>query len=126
MKMEGSLNETFVPESLAQDVAAPPHDRSPLFATVCVMSIPPAKPATEATPATESIRDEEQADAAKTADDAPAPVHAPRERKMLVRDAYGNDPYGGRDEVELGQAPHELPDPLVSALEATKDSSDKK
>lgn len=84
------------------------------------MSTPTEPPENPPAPATESIRDAEEADAAKTADDAPAPVHAERERKVLVRDAYGNDPYGESTEPALGQAPHELPDPLVSALEAIK------
>ena len=69
-----------------------------------------------------TVREQEQADEDKTADSAPAPVHDPRERKVLVRDAYGNDPAGdptGPDGVrgpdEVGEAPHERPDPLVDA-----------
>ena len=88
------------------------------------MSVPTVQP--EPTPITPpTIREAEQADAAKTADDAPAPVHPPRERKVLVRDAYGNDPYGESDEAKLGDAPHELPDPLVGALKQAKADADK-
>ena len=80
---------------------------------------------------TDAVREAEQADEAKTADAAPAPVHPPRERKVLVRDAYGNDPYGAdapdgeRDEIELGQPPYDLPDPKEAALRHAKASSNK-
>jgi len=93
----------------------------------------PNEPATTSpSPSTDDVREAEQADEAKTADDAPAPVHSPQERKVLVRDAQGRDPYGddrigpdgARDEVELGKAPHELPDPLVAALRDAKRDAD--
>lgn len=69
---------------------------------------------------------------AKTADDAPAPVHPTLEREVLVRDAYGRDPYGGdrydadgeRDDVELGLAPEQLPDPIAGALRKAKAAAD--
>lgn len=84
-------------------------------------------------PSTDDVRAAEQADAAKTADDAPAPVHPPEERKVLVRDAYGNDPSGAdhfgpdgaRVDAELGKAPYDLPDPAETALRNAKEKSDK-
>lgn len=86
-----------------------------------IMSAQTEDPENPAEPPT--IRELEQADAEKTADSAPAPVHTPRERKVLVRDAYGNDPHGdttGPDGVrgvgEVGEAPYERPDPLLDAL----------
>ncbi len=94
----------------------------------------PTEPATTEplTPA-DDFRERELADEAKTADSAPAEVHPPRERKVLVRDAHGHDPYGGdryradgeRDEVELGQSPYELPDPTAAALRKVKADADK-
>ncbi len=83
----------------------------------------PVQPATTAT-TPPTIREAEQADEAKTADDAPAPVHPPRERKVLVRDAYGNDPYGEPDKVELGQSPYEAP-AATEAVRQVKANSDK-
>jgi hypothetical protein len=63
---------------------------------------------------TDVVREKEQADAAKTADDAPAPVRPPEERKVLVRDAHGNDPHGGEpDEPDLSKSPYERPAPAV-------------
>ena len=89
------------------------------------MTTPTAKPGSP--PPSTTIREEEQADAAKTADDAPAPMHADRERRAIVRDAYGNDPYGEPEHpAEVGTSPYELPDPLVAALEATKPHPEKK
>jgi len=82
--------------------------------------VPPVTPPT----APPTRREAERADAAKTADGAPAPVHPARERKVLVRDAYGNDPYGASDEPTLGQAPHELPDPQVAALQQAEVDAD--
>ena len=83
-------------------------------------------PPTSITPPT--IREAEQADADKTADSAPAPVSTPRERKLLVRDAHGNNPYGEdhtgpdgvRDVGQVGEEPHERPDPLADALRELK------
>lgn len=91
------------------------------------MTTPPGSSPTPppTAPTAPTRRDAERADAAKTADAAPAPVHPPHERKVLVRDAYGNDPYGASDAPTLGQAPHELPDPLVAALaQAATDARD--
>jgi hypothetical protein len=88
----------------------------------------PAGPRESTSTPLPTIREEEQADEAKTADSAPAPVSTPRERKLLVRDAYGNNPYGndptGPDGVhgvgEVGEAPYERPDPRLDALRALK------
>lgn len=85
--------------------------------------VPPAPTAT-LTPA-EVVREAERADDDKTADDAPAPVHPPRERKMLVRDGQGLDPYGHQDEVELGQAPYDTPAADPAALRTPDPSSDR-
>ena len=72
------------------------------------MSNAPEPPAPTPSPA-DVVREAEQADEDKTADDAPAPAHSPHDRKLLVRDAHGLDPYGDQDKVELGQAPYEVP-----------------
>lgn len=67
-------------------------------------------------PTIDDVRAAEQADAAKTADDAPAPVHPPAERKVLVRDAHGDDPYGDgeNDDSDLSKSPYERPAPPVT------------
>ena len=96
------------------------------------MSTPTVQPGTTST-TPPTVREEEQADEAKTADSAPAPVHPPRERKVRVRDAYGNDPHGGdgtgpdgeRGEGEVGEAPYERPDPTEAALRELRAKSDK-
>jgi hypothetical protein len=68
---------------------------------------------------TDAVREQEQADAAKTADDAPAPVHPPEERKVLVRDAHGDDPHGGSDgESDLSKPPYDRPEPAAPLPEA--------
>ena len=60
--------------------------------------------------------DEALDDPAKTADDAPAPVHSDRDREILVRDAVGNDPYPPDhkpDTDDLGVRPEDRPAPPV-------------
>lgn len=99
--------------------------RSLLLATIMSKSgVPTTSPATPS-PAG-GIRDEERVDAAKTADDAPAPVHPPRERKVLVRDAHGLDPYGEPDRVEVGQEPYEVPGPTAAARQPPTEPADPK
>ena len=91
-----------------------------------------ADPTTTSTAPPDEQLAAEQADAAKTADDAPAPVHPAREREVLVRDAIGGDPYvadqfgadGEREVVKLGQPPGEAPDPRVAALRDAKARED--
>lgn len=61
-------------------------------------------------------------------DDIPAPVHPEPERAVLVRDAYGQDPYApevhGADgepiNPDVHVEPKDLPDPLVAALRAVE------
>lgn len=67
-------------------------------------------------PSTDDVRAAEQADAAKTADDAPAPVHPPAEREVLVRDAHGDDPYDkpADGDSDLSKSPYERPVPPVT------------
>ena len=57
-------------------------------------------------------------------DDVPAPVHPEPERGVLVRDAYGQDPYAPEVHGPDGEAinpdvhaePKDRADPLVAAL----------
>ncbi|MBL8622032.1 MAG: hypothetical protein JNK64_12030 [Myxococcales bacterium] len=61
-------------------------------------------------------------------DDVPAPVHDEPERAVLVRDAYGQDPYEpevhGADGESINRDVHVEPkdraDPLVAALRAVE------
>ncbi|MEZ4399357.1 MAG: hypothetical protein R3B06_05025 [Kofleriaceae bacterium] len=79
---------------------------------------PPAAPASDAAPT--------------DPDDAPAPVHTERERDVLVRDAYGRDPYAaevhGPDgeivDTEVGTAPEDRPSPDAAALRTVRDRDD--
>jgi hypothetical protein len=123
--------------AFARPRAAPPARRrastsgpGPRLATRAGMTTRPVLTALIPTSATDVVHEDEPAEAAKTGDDAAAPTQPEQERQQLVRDAYGNDPYGGdrhnadgdRDEIELGKAPYELPDPQVAALRRVKAS----